>query len=73
MDCECGYFSINVEYMRMICLRGRNVKRQKKPIFPDLPSVTLNSAYGVTPLVFQHSRSQALIKEEGCGRLGEPT
>jgi hypothetical protein len=24
------------------------------------------------PMVFQHSRSQALIKEEGCVRLGEP-
>jgi len=31
-----------------------------------------NSAYGGAPLVPQHSRSQALVKEEGCVRRGEP-
>ena len=31
-----------------------------------------NSAYGGAPLVSQHSRSQALVKEEGCVRRGEP-
>ena len=32
-----------------------------------------NSIYGGAPLVSQHSRSQALVKEEGCDRRGEPT
>ena len=32
----------------------------------------INSAYGGAPLVSQHSRSQALVKEEGCVRRGEP-
>ena len=32
----------------------------------------INSTYGGTPLVSQHSRSQALVKEEGCVRRGEP-
>jgi len=32
----------------------------------------LNSAYGGAPLVSQHSRSQVLIKEEGCVRRVEP-
>ena len=25
------------------------------------------------PMLSQHSRSQARVKEEGCDRLGEPT
>ena len=26
-----------------------------------------------SPMLSQHSRSQALVKEEGCDRRGEPT
>jgi len=33
--------------------------------------VKANSAYGGVPLVSQHSRSQALVKEKGCVRRGE--
>ena len=33
---------------------------------------SLNSPNGGAPMVSPHSRSQALVKEEGCGRLGEP-
>ena len=32
----------------------------------------VNSAYGGTPLVSQHSKFQALVKEDGCVRRGEP-
>ena len=73
----------SVGYVQTILTDAGQVFLQLVPLlpYPEYPCFGLGPfLYDRTkqgkktpPMLFQHSRSQARAKEEGCVRLGEPT